>query len=156
MVGLLVNAGMYDRALTICQLFEMKLTSVFDSLALRYSILSYLLIIYHLSLYWKLVIIHLGIKELNFGSICMSNPFRIFMSPYIFTSMQGWSTFFIYSLIMMHFSKHVILIFCYVNQKCPTWVLDLCVYISGVWTWPKVAVTPHLQTLPPWPVPGTG
>lgn len=36
MVGLLVNAGMYDRALTICQLFGMKLTSVFDSLALRY------------------------------------------------------------------------------------------------------------------------
>lgn len=35
MVGLLVNAGMYDRALTICQLFGMKLTSVFDSLALR-------------------------------------------------------------------------------------------------------------------------
>ncbi|XP_078332937.1 nuclear pore complex protein Nup160-like isoform X1 [Crassostrea virginica] len=35
MVGLLVNAGMYDRALTICQLFDMKLTSVFDSLALR-------------------------------------------------------------------------------------------------------------------------
>lgn len=36
MVGLLVNAGMYDKALTICQLFGMKLTSVFDSLALRY------------------------------------------------------------------------------------------------------------------------
>lgn len=36
MVGLLVNAGMYDRALTICQLFGKKLTSVFDSLALRY------------------------------------------------------------------------------------------------------------------------
>ncbi|XP_062566399.1 nuclear pore complex protein Nup160-like isoform X5 [Saccostrea cucullata] len=35
MVGLLVNAGMYDRALTICQMFDMKLTSVFDSLALR-------------------------------------------------------------------------------------------------------------------------
>nr|XP_034311974.1 nuclear pore complex protein Nup160 [Crassostrea gigas] len=35
MVGLLVNAGMYDKALTICQLFGMKLTSVFDSLALR-------------------------------------------------------------------------------------------------------------------------
>lgn len=35
MVGLLVNAGLYERALTICQLFGMKLTSVFDSLALR-------------------------------------------------------------------------------------------------------------------------
>ncbi|XP_060078941.1 nuclear pore complex protein Nup160-like [Ylistrum balloti] len=35
MVGLLVKAGMYDRAITVCQVFDMKLVTVFESLALR-------------------------------------------------------------------------------------------------------------------------
>ena len=36
MVGLLVNAGMFDRAVIICRAFDRQLHSVFENLALRY------------------------------------------------------------------------------------------------------------------------
>ena len=35
-VGLLVNSGMFDRAVIICRAFDLKLHSVFENLALRY------------------------------------------------------------------------------------------------------------------------
>lgn len=35
MVGILVNAGLYDLALTVCHAFSISLYSVFSSLALR-------------------------------------------------------------------------------------------------------------------------
>ena len=34
-VGLLVNSGMFDRAVIICRAFDLKLQSVFENLALR-------------------------------------------------------------------------------------------------------------------------
>ena len=36
-VGLLVNSGMFDRAVIICRAFDLKLHSVFENLALRYT-----------------------------------------------------------------------------------------------------------------------
>ena len=35
MVALLVKAGMYDRAINICHVFDLKLFPVYESLALR-------------------------------------------------------------------------------------------------------------------------
>jgi hypothetical protein len=34
-VGLLVDAGLYDKALYICRLFDIKMDSIFNSLAVR-------------------------------------------------------------------------------------------------------------------------
>jgi hypothetical protein len=34
-VGQLVNVGLYDRAVIICQLFKLRLNTVMESLALR-------------------------------------------------------------------------------------------------------------------------